>query len=158
MGFVHDDDGLARAVETAFGYDDVVVLERFIRGRELTVGLLGGGPLPPVEITAPGGVYDYEAKYASRATMYVCPAELDEAVSGRRSALAVDVFRALRGRGAARVDFRLDPSGGPYVLEMNTIPGMTAASLLPKAAAAAGIGFTQLVETILEDALGEEKG
>ncbi|HEY3346849.1 MAG TPA: D-alanine--D-alanine ligase [Nitrospirota bacterium] len=153
MSFVYEEKDLLPAVELAFRHDDTVLLERFIKGREVTVGIVGGTALPVVEIIPQGGVYDYEAKYQSTTTRYVCPAELTERTTKVIQDLAVDVFEALRGEGASRVDFRLDEDGKPWVLEMNTIPGMTGTSLLPKAAKAAGMGFAALIETVLLEAL-----
>ncbi len=154
MSFVHSWDELAPAVELAFTHDRSLVIEKFISGRELTVGVLGGRALPVVEILAPGGVYDYKAKYTAGQTRYVCPAELEQGMSEALQRTALKVFDALDGYSMGRVDFRLDDSGEAYVLEMNTIPGLTGTSLLPKAAQAAGIGFLELIETMLTDALG----
>lgn len=153
MSFVYAEGELAAAVELAFKHDSSVLLEKFIDGRELTVGILGGRALPVVEVVAPGGVYDYKAKYQSHDTKYICPAELPEDVVKRLQDIALDVFGALKGYGMSRVDFRLDGSGDAYVLEMNTIPGLTGTSLLPKAAAQAGISFLSLIETMLMDGL-----
>jgi len=158
MSFVYDYNDLPAAVALAFEHDREVVIEKYIAGRELTAGILGGDPLPLVEIVPAGGVYDYKAKYQSHDTKYVCPAVIDGATTKLIQGLAVDVFRALDGYGVGRVDFRLDDSGAPYVLEMNTIPGMTATSLLPKAAAATGMDFTALVERILKGALARNEG
>jgi len=158
MGFVHDINKLPEAVALAFQHDNEVVIEKYIEGREITAGILDGSPLPLVEIVAPGGVYDYTAKYKSHETRYICPAPVDGALKDRIQGIAVDVFGALGGYGVGRVDFRLDGDGEPYVLEMNTIPGMTGTSLLPKAANAAGMGFTALVETILTGAMNRDAG
>jgi len=158
MSFAFREEELLPGVVRAFEHDDVVLIERFIEGRELTVGVIDGGPLPLVEVIIPGGVYDYEAKYHSTANRYVCPAELDAETTAKVQRLAVEVFDALRGYGVGRVDFRLDAEGNAWALEMNTIPGMTKTSLLPKAAAASGVDFTALVETILIGALRRNEG
>src|SRR5512135_3658664 len=160
MSFVYEEKDLPPALELAFRHDERVMLERFIEGREITAGVLGDQALPLVEIVAPGGVYDYQAKYESHETRYICPAVLDGETESIIKELALKVFDALQCYGAGRVDFRVDKDGNPYVLEINTIPGMTGTSLLPKAAAAAGIDFTGLVETILVGALHrhESKG
>jgi len=158
MSFVYDMADLPDAVALAFRHDREIVIEKYIAGREITAGILAGSPLPLVEIVAPGGVYDYQAKYQSHDTRYICPALLDGAATERIQGLAARVFGALDGYGVGRVDFRLDGGGEPYVLEMNTIPGMTGTSLLPKAAAAAGMDFTTLVETILVGALKRHEG
>jgi len=153
MSFVHDPNEMRTAMELAFSHDEEVVVERFIEGREITAGILGGLKLPLVEIKPAGGVYDYNAKYMSHYTEYVCPAAVDPKTELMIQDIALEVFRALQGYGVGRVDFRLDRGKNPYVLEMNTIPGMTGTSLLPKAAARAGIDFTSLCETILISAL-----
>ena len=153
MSFVYKEKDLLPAIELAFTHDADVLLEKFIEGREITAGVLDGEPLPLVEIVAPGGVYDYQAKYQSHETKYVCPAVLDAVTAMKIQDLAVETYRALQCYGVGRVDFRLDGNGGVWVLEMNTIPGMTATSLLPKAAKAAGLDFTALVERILMGAL-----
>ena len=152
MSFVYAPEELMPAIELGFRHDDEVVLESFIEGREITAGILDGRKLPLVEIITPGGVYDYRLKYQSHETRYVCPAELDAKTTAMLQDIAMDVFKALHGYGVGRVDFRLDRENRPFVLEMNTLPGMTGTSLLPKAAAAAGISFTALIETILTGA------
>jgi D-alanine-D-alanine ligase len=153
MSFVYSGDELAPALNLAFSHDMEAVVEKYIEGREVTAGILGDSALPLVEIVPRSGVYDYDAKYLTHDTKYVCPAELDEALETRLKALAKEVFSVLQGYGYARVDFRVDREGNPYVLEMNTLPGMTSTSLLPKAAAAAGLSFGQLIELMLEGAL-----
>jgi D-alanine-D-alanine ligase len=142
-----------QALVSAFSYDDRVLLERFVAGRELAVSVLGGEALPVVEaIPAQGDSYDFEARYEIGRTRFVCPAELD---SGEQAAVvetALATYRALGCSGFARVDLILEP-GGPQVLEANAIPGLTDTSLLPQAAEAAGMSFEQLVGRILELAL-----
>lgn len=124
--------------------------EEFIHGRELTVGVVGERTLPVVEIAAPGDWYSYDNKYTKGACRYDVPASLDPEVEERCRSLAWRTFKALGCRGMGRVDMRLAPDGGLYVLEINTIPGFTETSLLPKAAAADGIDFVNLCRTILE--------
>jgi D-alanine-D-alanine ligase len=140
------------ALVSAFSYDDRVLLERFVEGRELAVSVLGGEALPVVEaIPANGDRYDFEARYEIGRTTFACPAELgaaEEAVSGA----ALAAYEALGCSGFARVDLILSEDG-PQVLEVNAIPGLTDTSLLPQAAEAAGISFEGLVEKILELAL-----
>lgn len=153
MSFVYKPEELAHALKLGFEHDATVLMEKFISGRELTVGVLGGTALPVEEIIVPGGVYDYNAKYHSSDNRYVCPAEIDETVASSMQQTALAVFKALRGYGMGRVDFRLDEANDAYVLEMNTIPGLTGTSLLPKAAAQAGISFLSLIETMLLDGL-----
>ncbi|MEI6437613.1 MAG: UDP-N-acetylmuramate--L-alanine ligase [Candidatus Omnitrophota bacterium] len=142
----------------AFGRD--IIIQQFIRGRELTVGILGQNPLPVVEICVPsenGAIFDASAKYEKDTTRYYVPANLSAELTGRVQAEALKAYRTLRCEGFGRVDVLLDANNVPYVLEINTIPGFTATSLLPKAAAAAGLDFTQLCLTLVEMAYGKKK-
>jgi D-alanine-D-alanine ligase len=155
----HDHNELARAFEEAVKYDDVVFVEQLIRGRELTCAILGEGKnaraLPLIEIRAPADNYDYQHKYFSDDTQYRCPAPLDEALAAEIQALAVRAYNALGARGWGRVDLMLhvDARGDrPYLLELNTAPGMTGHSLVPMAAKAVGIGYEDLVLEILAHA------
>jgi D-alanine-D-alanine ligase len=141
------------ALISAFSYDDRVLLERFVEGRELAVSVLGDEPLPVVEaIPAGGDRYDFEARYEIGRTTFVCPAELTEAEEEAVTEAALGAYRALGCAGFARVDLILGEDG-PQVLEVNAIPGLTDTSLLPQAAEAAGMSFEQLVEQILDLAL-----
>jgi D-alanine-D-alanine ligase len=140
---------LAKAVKKAFHYDDTVVIERFVKGRELTVGILNGRTLPVIEIRPKSGIYDFKAKYTKGMTEYIAPVQLPKTVEKKVTRFALKAFNILGCRGAARIDIMLDYKNRPYVLEVNTIPGMTELSLLPKAALCAGISFTNLVEEIL---------
>lgn len=138
-------------------YDDAVLAEEFITGRELTVPVLGSGrdarALPIVEIRAPQGNYDYEHKYFSDDTQYLCPAPLDEALTQRIQSLAVRAFNAVGSSGWARVDFMLRAADNePFLLEINTSPGMTGHSLVPMSAKAAGVGYEDLCVEILRSA------
>ena len=137
-------------------YDGEVLVEAFIPGRELTVGIVGETVLPPIEILAPEGWYDFHAKYTKGQSRHLCPAPLDASVERQCQSIALSVFRALGCRGLGRVDFRLDPDGNLFVLELNNIPGFTETSLLPEAAAAAGIEFPELCRRIMEMAALEE--
>ena len=139
---------LEEAVRRAARFDTEVMIERFARGRELTVGVLGEQALPPIEIRPKKGLYDYESKYTPGMTEYLCPAPLEEEVVAQLQAYALRAFRVLKLRGYARVDFILARER-LYCLEANTLPGMTATSLLPKAAKAAGLSFADLCERIL---------
>jgi D-alanine-D-alanine ligase len=143
----------ADAVRRAHEHDDDAVVETYIPGREITVAILSGQVLPVIEIVAPGGFYDYAAKYQKGHTQYLCPAPVPAAVTTRLKALALDTYRAIGCEGAARVDFRVTPRGKPFVLEINTTPGMTETSLLPMAAAQAGVDYDALTERILESAI-----
>lgn len=126
-----------------------VVVERFIAGRELTVGIVAGEALPVVEIIPPGEIFDYEAKYTAGMTRYAVPAPLPSATSAGLQACALQVFVTLGAADFGRVDFRLAEDGRWYALELNSIPGFTETSLLPKAAAAAGLSFPELCDRIL---------
>jgi D-alanine-D-alanine ligase len=138
------------ALVSAFSYDDRVLLERFVDGRELAVSVLGGEALPVVEaIPQNGDSYDFEARYEIGRTSFVCPAELEESESGAVTAAALGAYEALGCSGFSRVDLIL-AADGPQVLEVNAIPGLTDTSLLPQAAEAAGMTFEQLVSRILD--------
>jgi D-alanine-D-alanine ligase len=139
-----------RALAESLRYDGEVIVETFLPGRELTVGIVGDTVLPVIEILAPDGWYDFNAKYGKGQSRHLCPAPLDEPTARRARALALDVFRALGCRGLGRVDFRLAADGQLNVLELNNIPGFTETSLLPEAAQAAGIGFPDLCGRIME--------
>ena len=148
---------MAEAFEAAARYDEVVLAESFIEGPELTVAILGRGTalraLPVIEIRAPGGNYDFQNKYFGDQTEYLCPAPLPEALAARVSALALDAFRAIGCEGWGRVDLMLRRADQePFLLELNTSPGMTDHSLVPMAARAVGIGYAELVLELLAGA------
>jgi len=141
-------EDLEPAVKEAFRYDDEVMIERFVPGRELTVGVLGDIAFPVGEIIPKHEIYDYECKYTPGMAEEVFPAKLSPAATTRVQQQAVDAFKALKLRGCARIDFRLTTEGEFYCLEANTLPGMTELSLIPQGAAAMGIGFPDLCERI----------
>jgi D-alanine-D-alanine ligase len=148
----------SEALALAHRYDQEAMLEAYIPGHEVTVSILGGGGtktmvLPAVEIVAPDGFYDFSAKYQKGKTQYLCPAPLPARILRQIGDLGLRTYQVLGCEGAARVDFRITPRGRPYVLEINTVPGMTETSLLPMAAAEAGIDYDALVERILQSAL-----
>jgi len=150
-------EDLRKGFDDCARYDDVVLAEQFIAGREITVPVLGKGrtaqALPIVEIRAPQGNYDYHNKYFSDDTQYLCPAPLDEDATRHIQALAVRAFNAIGCAGWARVDFMLRaPDHAPYLLEINTSPGMTGHSLVPMSAKAAGISYEDLCVRILRSA------
>jgi len=149
LTLVRDAADYDRAVAEAFRYDDEVMVEAFIRGRELTVGVLGDEPLPIGEIIPKHELYDYECKYTTGMADEVFPADLDPTVASMVQDQALRAFRVLKLRGYGRIDFRLSDSGSCFCLEANTLPGMTALSLIPQAAAAAGIPFPELCERIV---------
>lgn len=159
VGFnrVDSPNELPDAVENALKYDRYAIVEHFIEGRELTVGILGNKPLPLVEIVPKHGIYDYECKYTHGMSEYLCPAPVDDEVVRKAQKYAIDAYRALGCRNYARADFRMDNEGRLYCLEVNTLPGMTDLSLVPMAAAAAGLSFVELLNTILEDAIAHFK-
>ena len=146
------------ALALAHRYDPDAMVEAYVPGHEVTVSILGGGEgtpkvLPAVEIVAPNNFYDFTAKYQKGETRYLCPAPLSAKVLRQIEHLGWRTYHLLGCEGAARVDFRITPRGRPYVLEINTVPGMTETSLLPMAAAQAGIDYDGLVERILQSAL-----
>ena len=141
------------ALKNAARYENTVLAERRIKGRELTVSILGGRVLPAVEIIPKSGFYDYENKYQAGMTEEICPAPLTEAEVAALEDATSRGFEALRLGGYARFDFILDADGTPWCLEANTLPGMTPTSLLPQAAAAVGIGYDELCERMIMMAL-----
>jgi D-alanine-D-alanine ligase len=153
LSIVREAAALAEAVQLAERYDDEVMVERFIPGRELTVGILEGEALPVGEIITKAGIFDYQAKYQKGAAQEIFPADLPEAASTELQRLAVLAHDALKLGVYSRVDFRMDPRGNFWCLEANSLPGMTAASLLPQAAKVAGIEFPKLLERICRAAL-----
>jgi len=142
---------LRAGLESALSHDELVLVEDFIKGLEVTVGVLEGEALPVIQVVPKGGFYDFQAKYTAGQTEYLVPAPLEPALYERLQQVAVAAFRALGCAGAARVDFMVREREF-YCLEVNTIPGMTETSLLPKAARQAGISFGELVLRILEGA------
>jgi D-alanine-D-alanine ligase len=147
-------EGMQSGFDNCVRYDDTVLAEEFISGRELTVPVMGSGrdayALPIVEIRAPQGNYDYEHKYFSDDTEYLCPAPLDAALTARIQSLAVEAYRALGCSGWSRVDFMLRAGDdAPFLLEINTSPGMTGHSLVPMSARAAGVSYEDLCIDIL---------
>jgi len=153
LSIVREIGALWDAIEEAAKFDDEVMVEQFIPGRELTVGILGDEALPVGEIIPVHEIYDYECKYTAGMAREIFPADLTADETKTIQDLARRAFRALKLRGYARIDFRMAPDGVFYCLEANTLPGMTALSLIPQAAAAAGISFPELCERIVKLAL-----
>ena len=147
------EDAFHRAVDLALEYSAKALIEEFVDGRELTVTVLGGEALPIVEIAPEGGFYDYHHKYTKGMTVYTCPADLPSELASGIQADALTAFHACGCRGYARIDYRLRPDGSYSCLEINTLPGMTATSLVPKAAIAAGMTFEELCERIVRSAV-----
>jgi D-alanine-D-alanine ligase len=158
LSVVKAPDELQPAIDEAFVHDDEVMIEQFIAGRELTVGVLGGATLPVGEIIAKHEIYDYECKYTPGMAVEEFPARLTDAETTTVQRLARKAFDALKLRGYARIDFRMSNDGTFYCLEANTLPGMTQTSLIPQAAAAAGISFPELCDRIVQLALDRRGG
>jgi D-alanine-D-alanine ligase len=153
LQFVERVEDWPMALAEALKFDSEVLIEEKIAGREATVGILAGQPLPIVEVRPKTGSYDYKNKYTAGCTEYFCPAEFDAATVKRIQAAALGAFQAVGGRDYARVDVMVRAGGEPVVLEVNTLPGMTETSLLPKAAAAAGLNYAQLCQRMVDLAL-----
>lgn len=153
LQFVERAEDWPGALAVALKFDTEVLVEEKIIGRETTVGILGGKVLPVVEVRPRNGVYDAHSKYTVGATDYFCPADFDAATTQRIQAAALGAFHAIGGRDYARVDVMVRADGSPVVLEVNTLPGMTETSLLPKAAAAAGMNYAQLCQRMVDLAL-----
>ncbi len=145
------------AVKDAFRYENEIVVEQFVKGREFSVGLLGGKALPPIEIIPKSGFYDYTAKYQAGATVEICPADIDEQTDKNLRDAATAAYNALHLDSYARVDFLVDENGEPFCLEANTLPGMTPTSLLPQEAAVEGLNYADLCERIIEISLDKYK-
>lgn len=153
VSIVRDESEYEAALQDAFLYGDEVIVEQYIKGRELTCCVMDGKALPIVEIAPKEGFYDYKNKYQAGSTVEICPAPIDEESTKKVQKIAEDVFRALRLKKYARMDFMMDEAGNPYCLEANTLPGMTPTSLIPQEAAAVGIGYDQLCQKIIDMAL-----
>ncbi|HBF11937.1 MAG TPA: D-alanine--D-alanine ligase [Deltaproteobacteria bacterium] len=140
---------LAGALEVALAFDSIILVEEYIQGREVTVGVVNGQALPVVEVVPKSGFYDFTSKYTKGQTEYKVPAPIDEVLTKELHVLSEKINRVLGCSGGVRIDFMLQ-NGNPLFLEVNTIPGMTETSLLPKAAACVGVSFEDLCEKILE--------
>jgi D-alanine-D-alanine ligase len=149
LQFVERVEDWKNSLAEAFRYDSEVIMEERIVGRETTVGILANQPLPVVEVRPKQGAYDYRNKYTTGATDYLCPAPFPPEVTGQIQKAALGAYQAVGGRDYARVDIMVTDAGQPMVLEVNTLPGMTETSLLPKAAAAAGLSFPELCQKMI---------
>lgn len=153
---VKEEKQLDEALANAFKYSRDILVEEFIGGKELTVSMMQKDgevvALPVIHIAPHSGTYDYHSKYTKGATEYICPADLDEETTKKVQEISKQAYEVLGCSGVARADVMLDKAGNGYVLEINTVPGMTATSLVPKAAAAAGISFPELCNIILQSA------
>ena len=153
MSVANDAEQLATALDIAFQYDQQVLVERWIVGKEYTVGLLAGEALPVIRLQTPHEFYDFAAKYQANDTQYHCPAGLSAEDEQHLQQLAVAAFAGLGCRGWGRIDAMRDEQGNWYLLEANAVPGMTEKSLVPMAAKARGDSFSTLVENILAQTL-----
>ncbi|MBI5774323.1 MAG: D-alanine--D-alanine ligase [Verrucomicrobia bacterium] len=151
--FVFSEADWPGALAEAFQFDNEILVEEKIEGREITVAILDNQALPIVEIRTKQGYYDYRNKYTSGASEYFCPASFDASTAGRIRETALNAFNCLGGRDYGRVDIIVKPDGSPVVLEVNTLPGMTETSLFPKAAAAVGMDFAAVCQKMLELAM-----
>ena len=149
VSIARNEEEYGRAMEEAFRYGDEIIVEQYIRGREFSVGVLDGKALPVIEMAPKEGFYDYKNKYQAGAAVETCPAQIPEEKARKMQEISERVFRALRLKSYARMDFVMNEAGEIFCLEGNTLPGMTPTSLLPQEAAAAGMDFGQLCETIL---------
>jgi D-alanine-D-alanine ligase len=149
---VPEERQLSEALKDSAQYGDRLLIEAYIPGREVTVGVLNGQALPVIEIVPHSGFFDFEAKYTKGKTDYLLPAPIGEALTAECQALALRTYRAVGCEGVARADIRIDPEGRCFVLEINTIPGMTETSLIPKAAREIGLSFEDVCERILNGA------
>jgi D-alanine-D-alanine ligase len=148
-------DVLEENVNLALKYSDVVLIEEFIPGREMTVAILDDSSLPVLEIIPKSGFYDYESKYTSGKSEYIVPANIPSEVFGKLQQQALAAFKSLHCKTYGRVDFRLNENNIPFCLEVNTLPGMTETSLVPKMAKAVGISFEELIDRIIRNSLDE---
>lgn len=152
VSIVKDLDELKNAIVDSLQYDHILVVEKFLDGEEFTVAVLDGIALPVIQIKPHSGAYDYTSKYTVGATEYLVPAPIKDDFAQQLMSIAEDTYAAMQCSGVARVDIMTDKNNNPYVLEVNTVPGMTETSLVPKAANARGITFTELCEKILATA------
>lgn len=160
LEIVHEEGALRAAIERAFTEGIPFLVEKYVAGDELTVGILGnpGSPLPVIRIRPKSGVYDYRSKYTRGETEFEVPAKMEQAQTRRVQEMALAAYRSLDCRDFARIDLMMDGDGQPWLLEVNTIPGMTETSLLPQAAGAIGVGFDELCELMLQMALKRKTG
>lgn len=153
VSIVKNEEALQSALNKAFSFSERALIERFIDGKEVHIGILGDRVLGGVEVRPSLEFYNYEAKYTSGLTEYIIPPEIDETVYESVKETALNAYRAIGCSGAGRVDLMIDGVGTPYLLEVNTLPGMTTTSLLPKIARSAGLSFNDLIEEMMRLAL-----
>jgi D-alanine-D-alanine ligase len=150
VSVVESEKELIPAIDKSLKYDEEVIVEKFIKGRELAVSILGSEPLPILEIVPKHKIYDYECKYIDGMSKYIVPAEIDEEITYLIKKFSIVAFKILKCRGYGRLDLRLGDDRVPYFFEINALPGMTSHSLVPKSAQAAGMEFGELLEKIME--------
>jgi len=155
VSIVKNKSELIDALDELFKFNQKILVEDFIKGREITVGVINGKPLDIIEIKVKDGFYDYENKYFSSSTEYICPAQIEKDIYKYIQNLSLEIYNILECEGAVRIDYILGEDNKPYFLEVNTIPGLTDHSLLPKAAEKEGIDFKELVLKILMGAMNE---
>ena len=153
LTIVKNDKELKGAVNLARNYTNIVLVEAFVSGREITVSIIGNKAYPIVEIIPSNDLYDYECKYTKGMTSYLCPADLTDELTLKIQNIALNIYKLLGCRHYSRVDFILDEELTPWFLEVNTLPGMTETSLIPKSVHAAGMDFKMLIKTIIEESL-----
>jgi D-alanine-D-alanine ligase len=156
LSLIHDESEIKDAINLAGKYSKSILIEAYIPGRELTVGILGVKALPIVEIISDNELYDYDCKYTKGKSQYKVPAELPEKVTRKIQDDALKIYNAIGCRHYGRVDFRLNENNEHYFLEINTLPGMTSTSLLPMAAQEAGLDFPELADTIIKIAMVDQ--
>jgi D-alanine-D-alanine ligase len=157
VSIIRDEEDVWLAFEKALTYGPRIIIEQYIEGKEVHIGILNGNVLGGVEVKPSLEFYNYEAKYTAGLTEYILPPEIDQSVYERSKEVALAAHTALGCQGATRVDLRVDRKGNPYVLEVNTIPGMTETSLLPKIAGLVGFSFSSLLEEILRGVIEKEQ-
>lgn len=156
VSIAYDEEQLKAALDIAVKFEDLIIVEKYIKGREFSVGIIGGEAVPPIEIIPKQGFYDYKNKYQAGCTEEICPAKIDEKTTLLMQETAKRVYKTLRLGAYARIDFMMDENG-IYCLEANTLPGMTPTSLLPQEAEAAGINFAALLERIIDESMRLER-
>jgi len=150
LTIVREESELEDAISLAAEFANEILIEEFIPGKEITVGILDNKPLPIIEIKPSHNLYDYDCKYTEGMSDYIVPAELSDSIQRSISEDALKIYKTIGCRHYSRADFRLNEKGQHYLLEINTLPGMTSTSLLPKAAMAAGLNFPDLIDTIIK--------
>ena len=150
VSIAHNEEEYQIALEEAFSYEDVLIVESYISGREFSVGVVAGEAYPVIEIAPKNGFYNYSNKYSAGSTVETCPADLDAETTARMQDYALQAYRALNLNGYGRMDVMMNKMGDIFILEANTLPGMTPTSLLPQEAAALGMDFADLCERLIE--------